>query len=154
MLDTYDEQEKLKLVNYWMTNPKVLKNWGIGLRDLSGFLIMHSQVSRSEHLLATQLPDLWTRILKPAEEGPVHCPVLGITSHQSKMNQVGRVEYKACVRHRDPRVCAMGKVAFWLFYRWEVEKEPPPNTLVAREWYDLYLIKNYSRRGDPEEGST
>ncbi|XP_044714550.1 centromere DNA-binding protein complex CBF3 subunit [Hirsutella rhossiliensis] len=39
-----------------------------------------------------------------------------------KTNQHGRMEYGSALRHRDPRSCLIGALAFWLFWRWQVEK--------------------------------
>jgi hypothetical protein len=42
-----------------------------------------------------------------------------------KMNTLGKIEYGAVMRHRNPLLCTMGHTAFYLFYRWNIAGEPP-----------------------------
>ncbi|KAM4061786.1 DDE superfamily endonuclease [Hirsutella rhossiliensis] len=50
-----------------------------------------------------------------------------------KTNQHGRMEYGSALRHRDPRSCLIGALAFWLFWRWQVEKaEKFPSSKEAK----------------------
>ena len=46
---------------------------------------------------------------------------LVVVMNQGKTNQHGRMEYGAALRHRDPKACLVGALAFWLFWRWQVE---------------------------------
>ena len=46
------------------------------------------------------------------------------------------------MRHRDPLLCTMGQVAFYLFHRWEVGvagvREPTPRFWTRQGWYDSH----------------
>jgi len=48
-----------------------------------------------------------------------------------KMNLLGRLEYGAVMRHRNPLLCTMGYTAFYLFYRWNIAGENPPASAGA-----------------------
>ena len=45
------------------------------------------------------------------------------------------------MRHKQVERCPVGATAMYLFYRFEIENETPPNTLVNEEWYDIYLLQ-------------
>jgi hypothetical protein len=49
------------------------------------------------------------------------------------------------IRHKDPRLCGIRAVAFQLFYRLEIKKEPFFDLSVKKNWYEIKLI----RGGDP-----
>jgi len=115
-----------------------------GLRNRAGFLIQHSTLGRGQSVRYLQLADMW--IKKLDGEGPSECFAFGTTSRQGKTNQVGRVEYVGSIRHKNVNVCTVGAVALYLFYRFEIEKEDPPNTLDNSSWYDTYFMKvDYKR---------
>lgn len=58
-----------------------------------------------------------------------------------KMNQQGRLEYDAVMRHRNPLLCTMAHTAFYLFYRWNIAGEAPPCFRRCQQWYDVHLVK-------------
>lgn len=43
-----------------------------------------------------------------------------IFSNQGKTNVDGHIDHHATLRHRDPRLCAIGALAFYLFSEWQV----------------------------------
>ena len=45
------------------------------------------------------------------------------------------------MRHKNVEKCPVGALAMYLMYRYEIQKETPPNTLVNSEWYHLYLLQ-------------
>ena len=45
------------------------------------------------------------------------------------------------MRHKEVERCPVGATAMYLFYRFQVENETPPNTLCNEEWYDTYLLQ-------------
>jgi hypothetical protein len=65
--------------------------------------------------------------------------------NQGKTNQHGRVEYGACLRHRDPEACLIGQLAFWLFFRWQAEAaaaaEPFPDFSRPERWYRTKVLR-------------
>ena len=58
-----------------------------------------------------------------------------------KTNQHGRLEHMTVTRHRNPLLCTMAHLAFYLFYRWNITGEPPPCFRQRRLWYALHLLK-------------
>src|SRR5215469_12364220 len=58
-----------------------------------------------------------------------------------KTNQLGRLEYGAVMRHRNPLLCIMAHTAFYLFYRWNIICEPSPCFHQRQQWYNIHLIK-------------
>jgi len=120
------------------------KQPGNGLRNRACFLIQNSTLGRGQSVRFLQLADMWVKKLE--NEGATDCWVMGITSKQGKCNQFGRIEQSGAMRHKDVRLCTVGAVALYFFWRFEVEKETPPNTLDNSSWYDTYFMKNDERR--------
>mgnify|MGYP001600722398 CR=1 FL=1 len=167
LLETYDEEEKVKLASYFFD-----ANSGLGLLDSAGYLIMRSTMGRGQSIRHLQLADMWIREIP--NEGPAPCFVLGLTSTKSKTNQTGRVGITGAMWHRDVNLCAIGTAALWFFWQWEVQgkiiasskavyslcvpsyfcntyrmaynrfancnRPSTANTLVNKEWYDMYFI--------------
>ena len=60
-----------------------------------------------------------------------------------KTNQVGRIEYGTAIRHRNPLLCTISHTAFYLFYRWNIAREPPPQFQQRQQWYHIHLLKGH-----------
>jgi hypothetical protein len=71
----------------------------------------------------------------PALEGPTPCWVLVLQNEQSKANQQGNLLYSGAMGHRNPRLCTMGPLAQYLFWRWHISVEPAPNFQRRQDWY-------------------
>jgi centromere DNA-binding complex CBF3 subunit-like protein len=54
-----------------------------------------------------------------------------------KTNQLGNLEDIGVMRHRDPLLCTMGQVAFYLFHCWEGEL--PPQIWTRQQWYGTHF---------------
>lgn len=88
------------------------------------FLLGNHMLLRQSNRLPMELPDCF-RLELPNEgqksrEFPTYALV--IVMNQGKTNQHGRMEYGAALRHRDVRSCLIGALAFYFFWRWQVEK--------------------------------
>jgi len=75
------------------------------LRTAVDFLLAHNMLLRSESCLAAELPDLFT--IQLPGEGPTPCPAMVMIMDNGKTNQMGRLEYGAVMRHRNPLLCTM-----------------------------------------------
>ena len=76
---------------------------------------------------------------------------LGIVMNQGKTNQHGRMEYGAALRHRDVRSCLVGALAFYFFWRWQVEEtEPFPTFECSEMWYDIKVLRRSAK--EPKKG--
>jgi hypothetical protein len=82
------------------------------------------------------------------QDGIAKLPVciLVVTMNQSKTNQHGNMEYGATMRHRDPLCYLISRLAFWLFYRRQIEDEPFPSFKSSDDWYDLKILRQSKDR--------
>jgi hypothetical protein len=76
----------------------------------------------------------------PASESPTPCWVLVLQNEQSKTNQQGELLYSGAMRHRNPRLCTMGALAQYLFWRWHISGELAPNFQRRQDWYRLKVL--------------
>jgi len=74
-------------------------------------------------------------------EGPTRCMPVIMTTHQGKQNQYGRLETGGALHNKDPQICLLGGLAFYLLYRWDLTDEPFPDVSARPAWYDIRLIK-------------
>ena len=125
LLDGYDEAKLIEAVRFcWQGGEKRPLAAEPYLRTTTDFLLAHHLLLRSEDRLGAELPDFFT-IPLPGE-GPTPCFPMIMLMDNGKTNQLGRIEYGAAMRHRNPLLCTMGHMAFYLFYRWNITGEPPP----------------------------
>jgi Centromere DNA-binding protein complex CBF3 subunit, domain 2 len=108
------------------------------LRTAIDFLLAHHVLLRSESRLAAEFPDFFT-IPLPGE-GATPCFPMIVIMDSGKMNPLGRLEYGAVMRHRNPLLCTMVHTAFYLYYRWNVASETPPCFRQCQQWYDRNTI--------------
>lgn len=142
--DGYDEAKMKEIVRYCWTGHQELKNptpqsVESFLRTAVDFLLSHSMLLRGETRRGAEFADFFTIPL--TNEGPTPCNPMILIMDNGKMNQFGRLEYGAVVRHRDPLLCTLSHTAFYLFYRWAVMKEPVPCFQQRQQWYGLRFLK-------------
>jgi hypothetical protein len=114
------------------------------LRTQVDFLLGNHMLLRQSNRLAMELPDCFCLELPNEGQKSRHCPTyaLVIVMNQGKTNQHGRMEYGAALRHRDVRSCLIGALAFYFFWRWQVEgKESFPSFARSEQWYDLKVLR-------------
>jgi hypothetical protein len=71
--------------------------------------------------------------------------------NQGKTNQHGRMEYGAALRHRDVRCCLVSAMAFYFFWRWQVERaEPFPTFQRSEDWYDIKVLRRSAKEAAKE----
>jgi hypothetical protein len=61
---------------------------------------------------------------------------------QGKTNQYGRHEFGSCIRHRNVKLCPVGALGFYLFFRWSIQNEAIPIVLDPEQWYDIKVLKS------------
>ncbi|XP_044718008.1 centromere DNA-binding protein complex CBF3 subunit [Hirsutella rhossiliensis] len=76
-----------------------------------------------------------------AGEGSTRCMPLIFTTRAGKQNQHGRLETAGAYRNRNPLICILGGLSFYLLYRWDLGSEPFPDFSRRSSWYDIRLIK-------------
>jgi hypothetical protein len=88
---------------------------------------------------SAEISDLFTYEFQG--EGPTRCIPLIFTTRQSKQNQHGRLETVGALRHKDPFVCLLSSLAYYLLYRWDLTDEPFPDFATRPAWYSIRLLK-------------
>jgi hypothetical protein len=116
-------------------------------RTLVDLLLSHYMLTRGGDRRSAELSDLFT--FEFEGEGPTRCFPLIFTTRASKQNQHGRLETMGALRHKDPLVCIVSALAFYLLYRWDLTDEPFPDFASRSAWYGIRLIKRTS--GDCSE---
>lgn len=144
MIDGYDPRHLQRFVRACWTS------WSQGrgvssptveafLRTSCDFLIAHQMLLRGESRRTLEFPDLFSLELK--NEGPTTCTAMVLIMHNGKTNQHNRLEYAVSVRNKDPLLCPLSQLACYLFYRWNVVREPVPQFQQRQLWYDLKVVK-------------
>ena len=118
------------------------------LRTLVDLLLGHYMLTRGGDRRALEISDLFT--FEFADEGPTRCMPLVITTRAGKQNQHGRLETAGALRSRDPAICVLGAVAFYLLLRWDLTDEPFPDFESRARWYDIRLLKSTDARPTSE----
>ena len=54
--------------------------------------------------------------------------------------------FGAVTRSRDPVICVLGAVAFYLLLWWDFTNEPFPSFKSRSQWYDIRLLKSTEAR--------
>ncbi|KJZ68407.1 hypothetical protein HIM_01944 [Hirsutella minnesotensis 3608] len=125
-----------------------LKEKACGLRTSVDFLFGNHMLLRSSNRRPIELADCFC-LECPNEGVKVHnnpTYAFVVVMNQGKTNQNGRIEYGACLRHRDPYACLVGQLAFWLFFRWQVEREPFPDFSRPEKWYNIKILRQQKDR--------
>lgn len=147
MQDGYNHEKMIELVQFcwqgWMQaadkkhrKPQAVESY---LRTVVDFLLSHNMLLRGESRRNLELADLFTISLP--HEGPTPCWPMIMIMNNGKTNPFGRLEYMGVMRHQDPLLCTMGQMAFYLFYRWNIVREPPPQFKQRQQWYGLHLLR-------------
>ncbi|OBZ80847.1 hypothetical protein A0J61_11104, partial [Choanephora cucurbitarum] len=105
------------------------------------FLLQHYGLLRDESLRVMEFPGLQS-ILLEIEGIITPCYALVMVLKQGKTNQEGRLEFAACLRNKNVRICAQMMLAFYLFSRWHVHAEPFPEFNENRDWFDIKLTRS------------
>ena len=108
-------------------------------RTACDFLLGHSMLLRGESRRMVELADLFSLDLE--NEGPTPCSALVIILNNGKTNQFSRIEYGAAVRSKNIFLCPLSHVSFYLFYRWNIMREPLPHFQQRHRWYQTHVIK-------------
>jgi hypothetical protein len=148
LLDDYSESElksvTQQLWSHTTTGPEA------HLRTLVDFLLGHYMLTHGGDRRQIKISDLFT--FEFTDEGPSRCMPLIVTRLAGKQNQYGRLEIAGALRNRDPSICILGAVAFYLLYRWDLSSEGFPDFRTRPSWYDIKVIKGGHGAGsDPAQ---
>lgn len=103
--------------------------------------LLHAGVLRSESTRKIELPDLALhRLGHEAADNDVEVPCLVVGLVEGKTLPVGAVDYTAILRHKDPLLCPVSSLAKYLFVRYELNHEKPPDLTDRKSWYTTKLL--------------
>ncbi len=149
LLDGYSEPELRKIAEkLWGQTAESPATTEQCLRTLTDLLLSHYMLARGNDRRAAEISDLFT--FEFPGEGPTRCIPLIFTTRGGKTNQHGRLETAGALRSRDPDMCLLGALAFYLLFRWDLSPEPFPDFGSPRHWYSTRLIK--AAGTDPSAG--
>lgn len=141
LLDGYDERQFEDICTaLWQRGGSAGPAVECHFRTLVDFLLGHYMLSRGNDRRSLELSDLFT--FEFTGEGPTRCMPLVFTTREGKENQFGRLETSGAMRHKNPLLCVMGALGFYLFWRWEVAGEAFPDLRDRASWYRTRLLRN------------
>jgi hypothetical protein len=115
-------------------------------RTLVDVLLGHYMLTRGGDRRSAEISDIFTFEFKG--EGPTRCMPLIYTTRAGKQNQHGRLETAGALRNRNPLICMLSGLAFYLLSRWDLTDEAFPDLSQRSAWYDIKLLKGTAR--DPK----
>lgn len=145
LLDGYTEAELRKIAGTLWDH--MADSAECHLRTLVDLLLGHYMLTRGGDRRSIEISDLFT--FEFTGEGPTRCMPLILTTRGGKQNQHGRLETAGALRNRDPMICILGAIAFYLLARWDLSIEPFPDFESRPKWYDIRLIKGIG--SDPKK---
>ena len=145
LLDGYTEQEFERVCHELWAHSSTAPE--CHLRTLVDLLLGHYMLTRGGDRRAAEISDLFT--FEFEGEGPTRCMPLIFTTRAGKQNQHGRLETAGALRNKNPLICMLGGLAFYLLYRWDIAADEPFPDLSRRSaWYDTRLIRGSRSRRD------
>lgn len=109
-------------------------------RSLCAHFMCHAGLMRGDNIRGADLSDLFTLDMDNDLQD-TSCVML--TLRRGKTNQFCRKEYACMIRSRDPLVCPVGALGFYLFIRFHVDQEPFPDLADKRSWYNMKILRHY-----------
>jgi len=137
LLDGYNQKDVLNISTFFF-----LPGTHCSFRSRLDFLLGHSMLGRSEDKRSALLSNLFLYELE--DEGPTECQALILSFSKSKTNQEGRREIGVAIRHNNVEICPVDALAYYLFYRFHVIKEPFPNLSSRQSCCDICLVRGKS----------
>jgi hypothetical protein len=141
-LDSYSERQFRELcIEVWKASgdPKQSRiQVTCYLRTLLDHLLGHFLLARGEDRRAAEISDIHT--FEFPDQGVTRCYPLIMTMRGSKTNQFGRLETMGAFRNKDPFICAMGALGYYLLFRWDLTEEEFPDFTDRPRWYNIRLL--------------
>ena len=150
LLDGYSEEDFDRICRQLWAHSN--KSPECHFRTLVDLLLGHYMLVRGSDRRFVEISDLFT--FEFPGEGPTRCMPLIMTTRQSKTNQHGRLETGGALRNRDPQICPLGGLAFYLLYRWDLTDEPFPDFSDRRAWYNIRVLKSSTAGANPNSPLT
>jgi len=137
LLDGYSEQELERICQQLWAHSDGSPE--CHFRTLVDLLLGHYLLTRGGDRRTAEISDLFT--FEFEGEGPTRCMPIIMTTREGKENQHGRLETGGALRNRNPQICLLSALAFYLLYRWDLTDEPFPDFSERPAWYNVRLLK-------------
>ena len=110
-----------------------------GLEGEVAFLLSHHFLLRGENIRLAELSDFYSVYLE--NEGSLgRTQAFYFRRDKGKTLSAGEIVHHGMLRSKDPRICGVRALAFYLFYRFQIKNEPLPDFSRSENWYDLKVI--------------
>ena len=144
ILDSYTKEDLDAFVS-WCWHKATVKDVESYQRTLLDFLMGHYFLVRGDQRRRAELADMFILHL-PNESATQQCMCWIFVFDNGKTNSTGRKQYLGSIRHRDPLVCPIGALAFYLFTRFHYKKEAWPSLCSLKDWDRIKLLRGGSDR--------
>jgi hypothetical protein len=144
ILDSYTKEDLHAFVS-WCWQKATVKDVESYQRTLLDFLMGHYFLVRGDQRRRAELADMFILHL-PNESATQQCMCWIFVFDNGKTNSTGRKQYLGSIRHRDPLVCPIGALAFYLFTRFHYKKEAWPSLHSLKDWDRIKLLRGGSDR--------
>ena len=154
LLDGYSSLGELRRLASECMNPTsaLVGRWRLHkrIRTRTACLLSHAGVLRSEDIRGAELADLFSLPYNPTSSESSPIVALVLTLLQGKTNAKGNIEIASCFRFKDPNICPIGALGFYLFLRWRVEGEPFP-CFNTNDWYTIKILRGETKSNSKTE---
>ena len=138
LLDGYSEQDFEEICRQLWAHSE--RSPECHFRTLADLLLGHYLLVRGGDRRTAEISDLFT--FEFEGEGPTRCMPVIMTTRGGKQNQHGRLETGGALRNRNPQICLLSGLAFYLLHRWDLTDEPFPDLSERPAWYNVRLLKS------------
>ena len=130
-LNTFTPDQRRELMVFLLTTAMTMGLCGIQAR--MEFAACTQTLMRHDSAEMLMLSDLF--VWQVRNVGAAAFLGLGMFSDRDKTNKSGQLEWSGAIRHKEPLHCAIGSIAMFLFYRWQVERSAVPDFSSRAAWY-------------------
>jgi Centromere DNA-binding protein complex CBF3 subunit, domain 2/Transcriptional activator of glycolytic enzymes len=135
--DGYNAEEYSRLCSVTLATKNQLGSW---LRTRVDIQFLHAGALRSESSRDAELSKLSVHLLGGEEFVGSWTPCLILKITDGKTLESGHKDYTGILRHKDPVACPLTSLAFYLFWRFDIDGESLPDFNSRQSWYRRRLI--------------
>jgi hypothetical protein len=142
--DGYTAEEYRQLCSEMLAKTDQLEQW---LRTRLDIQLLHAGMLRSESNRLLELPNLFVHQLGGEEGEGSWTPSVVMMITEGKTLKIGHTDYTGLLRHKDPVLCPIASLALYLFWRFHIGGEQPPNFNNRESWYHSKLFPGKQEGG-------
>ena len=133
---------------YWSLGEKFdCRTMFSSLQNRMLFLFTTKGILRCDCMYAAELSDMFYLDASTARRRDPHAMMVMIMQFNNSKTNQGLKLFGHVGRHKDPRLCAIGAMGFYLFYRFNITQEFEPHNGVDfgdnSSWFDLKLLTEH-----------